>query len=180
MRKFAPWDPISTKWAVQTIRFPSLTRTCKTGFFGKTRCVRGPNNAKPKRYSIFRLTGIAFNVHGRQEAEERMIPFDLVPRIISNAEWQKPSRGVEQRIRAIDAFLHDIYRRQEIIRAGLLPKEMVVCNDAFLPQMIGIGPPGGIYTHIVEIVPVRTGEDRFFVLEDRRQYPHTVRCRLHA
>ncbi|WP_372920977.1 circularly permuted type 2 ATP-grasp protein, partial [Roseovarius sp.] len=113
---------------------------------------------------LFRLTGITFNVYGRTEAEERLIPFDIIPRIISGAEWTKLSRGIEQRVRAINAFLHDIYHRQEIIRAGRIPKEMISRNEAFLPHMIGVEPPGGIYTHIVGIDLVRTGPGDFYVL----------------
>ncbi len=123
---------------------------------------------------VFRLTGITFNVYGRSEAEERLIPFDIVPRIISGREWSRLSRGIEQRVRAINAFLYDIYHKQEIIRAGRLPISAIAQNDAFLPQMIGVSPPGGIYTHIVGIDLVRTGPDEFFVLEDNARTPSGV------
>ncbi|AJE46197.1 circularly permuted type 2 ATP-grasp protein [Celeribacter indicus] len=123
---------------------------------------------------VFRLTGITFNVYGRAEAEERLIPFDIIPRIISGREWLKLSRGIEQRVRAINAFLHDIYNRQEIIKAGRVPKEMIARNDAFLPHMIGMTPPGGIYTHIVGIDLVRTDDDQFYVLEDNARTPSGV------
>ncbi len=123
---------------------------------------------------VFRLTGITFNVYGREEAEERLIPFDIIPRIISGREWQKLSKGIEQRVRAINAFLHDIYHRQEIVKAGRIPAEMVQRNEAFLPEMIGVTPPGGVYTHIVGIDLVRTGDDDFFVLEDNARTPSGV------
>ncbi|WP_049644127.1 circularly permuted type 2 ATP-grasp protein [Candidatus Rhodobacter oscarellae] len=123
---------------------------------------------------LFRLTGITFNVYGRADAEERLIPFDIIPRIISSREWRKLSRGIEQRVRAINAFLHDIYHRQEIIRAGRLPKEMITQNEAFEPKMIGVTPPGGIYTHISGIDLVRTGDDQFYVLEDNARTPSGV------
>jgi uncharacterized circularly permuted ATP-grasp superfamily protein len=123
---------------------------------------------------LFRLTGITFNVYGRAEAEERLIPFDIVPRIISAREWQKLGRGIEQRVRAINAFLHDIYHKQEIVRAGRIPEEMISRNAAFLPHMIGVTPPGGIYTHIVGIDLVRTGDDQFYVLEDNARTPSGV------
>ncbi|WP_274961464.1 circularly permuted type 2 ATP-grasp protein, partial [Lentibacter algarum] len=84
---------------------------------------------------LFRLTGITFNVYGRAAASERLIPFDIVPRVISGREWARLSRGIEQRVRAINAFLYDIYHRQEIVRAGRLPAEMISKNAAFLPQM---------------------------------------------
>ncbi|WP_075996665.1 circularly permuted type 2 ATP-grasp protein [Salaquimonas pukyongi] len=124
--------------------------------------------------AFFRRTGITFNVYGQQEATERLIPFDIVPRIISASEWSKLERGIEQRVQAINAFLHDIYHRQEILRAGRIPVELIANNEAFLPEMIGVTPPGGIYTHIVGIDLVRTGPDSFFVLEDNARTPSGV------
>ncbi len=123
---------------------------------------------------VFRLTGITFNVYGQAAAEERLIPFDIVPRIISGAEWKKLTKGIEQRVRAINAFLHDIYHRQEIVRAGRLPVEMIKNNEAYLPEMVGVTPPGGVYTHIVGIDLVRTGDDDFYVLEDNARTPSGV------
>lgn len=123
---------------------------------------------------LFRLTGITFNVYGRAEAEERLIPFDIIPRIISGNEWRKLSRGIEQRVRAINAFLYDIYHNREIIKAGRIPEEMIANNEAFLPQMIGVKPPGGVYTHIVGIDLVRTGPGEFYVLEDNARTPSGV------
>ncbi|QGX99077.1 circularly permuted type 2 ATP-grasp protein [Roseovarius faecimaris] len=123
---------------------------------------------------LFRLTGITFNVYGRAEAEERLIPFDIIPRIISEREWARVTRGIEQRVRAINAFLYDIYHKQEIIKAGRIPREMISRNAAFEPKMIGVKPPGGVYTHIVGIDLVRTGPDEFFVLEDNARTPSGV------
>ncbi|WP_299647297.1 circularly permuted type 2 ATP-grasp protein [uncultured Jannaschia sp.] len=124
--------------------------------------------------AFFRLTGITFNVYGQAEAAERLIPFDIVPRIIAAREWAKLSRGIEQRVSALNAFLHDIHHRQEIVRSGRLPREMIARNDAYLSQMIGVDPPGGIYTHIVGIDLVRTGPDQFYVLEDNARTPSGV------
>lgn len=122
----------------------------------------------------FRKTGITFNVYGESEAAERLIPFDIVPRVIAAKEWARLSRGIEQRVRALNAFLYDIYHRQEIIRAGRIPAELIANNEAFLPEMIGVEPPGGIYTHIVGTDIVRTGENDFFVLEDNARTPSGV------
>lgn len=124
--------------------------------------------------AFFRTTGITFNVYGEEDADERLIPFDVIPRIISASEWRKLSRGIEQRVRAINAFLHDIYHRQEILRAGRVPYELIANNEAFLPQMVGVNVPGGIYTHIVGTDIVRTGPDEFFVLEDNARTPSGV------
>ena len=123
---------------------------------------------------FFRRTGITFNVYGQADAEERLIPFDIVPRILSAKEWARLAKGVDQRVRAINAFLHDIYHRQEILRAGRVPRELIARNEAFLPLMMGVEPPGGIYTHIVGIDLVRTGENEFFVLEDNARTPSGV------
>ncbi len=124
--------------------------------------------------TFFRRTGITFNVYGKEEAGERLIPFDIVPRIISGREWARLTKGIEQRVRAINAFLHDIYHRQEILRAGRIPVDLVAHNEAFLPQMIGMTPPGGVFTHIVGIDLVRTEENEFFVLEDNARTPSGV------
>jgi len=124
--------------------------------------------------ALFRLIGVTFNVYGDPVATERLIPFDLVPRIIAAREWALLSKGIEQRVRALNAFLHDIYHRQEIVRAGRMPAEMIARNEAFLPQMIGVSPPGDVYTHIVGTDLVRTGDDEFFVLEDNARTPSGV------
>jgi uncharacterized circularly permuted ATP-grasp superfamily protein len=123
---------------------------------------------------FFRRTGITFAVYGDEEAEERLIPFDIVPRIVTARQWAKLTRGIEQRVRAINAFLQDIYHRQEIVRAGRLPVELLEKNDAFVAQMIGFTPPGGVYTHIVGVDLVRTGPDEFLVLEDNARTPSGV------
>lgn len=124
--------------------------------------------------AFFRRTGITFNVYGQADADERLIPFDLIPRIISAREWSRLTRGIEQRVRAINAFLHDIYHNQEIIRAGRIPAGLISRNDAFLPKMLGVNPPGGVYSHIVGVDLVRTGKDDFFVLEDNARTPSGV------
>ncbi|OYW44941.1 MAG: hypothetical protein B7Z33_10925 [Sphingomonadales bacterium 12-68-11] len=124
--------------------------------------------------SFFRRTGITFNVYGDGDAEERLIPFDMVPRIVTGTEWRKLSRGIEQRVRALNAFMHDLYHRQEIIRSGRLPERLFRHNKAWLPQMVGFTPPGGVYTHIVGIDLVRTGPEEFLVLEDNARTPSGV------
>ncbi len=129
-------------------------------------------DAEAERF--FRRIGITFNVYGQADAEERLIPFDMIPRIITAKEWRKLTRGIEQRVRAINAFLQDLYHRQEIVRSGRLPISALRNNEAFLSQMIGFTPPGGVYTHIVGIDLVRTGSDEFMVLEDNARTPSGV------
>jgi uncharacterized circularly permuted ATP-grasp superfamily protein len=129
---------------------------------------------KDEAERFFRKTGITFNVYGDTAGEERLIPFDMIPRIITASEWRKLSRGIEQRVRALNAFLHDLYHRQEIIRSGRLPHRLLANNPAFLAEMAGFSPPGGVYTHIVGIDLVRTGPDDFMVLEDNARTPSGV------
>lgn len=124
--------------------------------------------------TVFRRTGITFNVYGQKEAAERLIPFDIVPRIIAGREWDRLAKGIEQRVRAINAFLHDIYHRQEILKAGRVPRALIADNEAFEPHMIGVTPPKNVYTHIVGTDIVRTGQDDFFVLEDNARTPSGV------
>jgi len=124
--------------------------------------------------AVFRRTGITFTVYGDDSSTERLIPFDIVPRVLGAQEWARLERGIEQRVQALNAFLHDLYHRQEILRAGRIPSELIMRNEAFVQQMIGVSPPGGVYTHIVGIDLVRTGVDDFFVLEDNARTPSGV------
>lgn len=124
--------------------------------------------------NVFRKTGITFAVYGDEEAAERLIPFDIIPRIITGNEWRRLSQGIEQRVMALNAFLDDIYHRQEIIRAGRIPRELFIHNDAYLPEMVGFRPPGNVYTHIIGVDIVRTAENQFYVLEDNARTPSGV------
>ncbi len=123
---------------------------------------------------IFRRLGITFAVYGAAEGVEKLIPFCVIPRIIAAAEWRRLSRGIEQRVRALNAFLHDIYHRQEIIRAGRVPEKLIIQNSAFCPEMMNIDPPRGIYAHIIGVDIVRVGPDEFYVLEDNLRTPSGV------
>ncbi|MGD9867001.1 MAG: circularly permuted type 2 ATP-grasp protein [Hyphomicrobiales bacterium] len=136
-----------------------------------------PKTLKDKRKEaevIFKRLGITFAVYGDPQAAERLIPFDIVPRILSSSEWRFISRGLEQRVRALNAFLYDIYHRQEIIRAGRIPAEVCLRNSAYLPEMIGFDPARRVYAHIIGIDLVRVGEMEFYVLEDNTRTPSGV------
>jgi uncharacterized circularly permuted ATP-grasp superfamily protein len=124
--------------------------------------------------AIFRRLGITFAVYGSNEGTEKLIPFCVVPRIISAAEWRFLSRGIEQRVRALNAFLHDVYHRQEILRAGRIPEHLILQNSAFLPAMMGLDPMRGIYAHIIGVDIVRVGPEEFYVLEDNLRTPSGV------
>jgi uncharacterized circularly permuted ATP-grasp superfamily protein len=132
------------------------------------------DQAKREAENIFRRQGITFAVYGDGEASERLIPFDIIPRVFSSREWRKLSAGLEQRVRALNAFLHDIYHRQEIIRAGRVPAQVIVQNAAFVPDMLGVNPAQGVYAHITGIDLVRVAENEFYVLEDNCRTPSGV------
>ncbi|MFL2816306.1 MAG: circularly permuted type 2 ATP-grasp protein [Alphaproteobacteria bacterium] len=124
-----------------------------------------------KAEELFRKVGITFNVYGEDEAEERLIPFDLMPRIIDSKEWAFIEKGITQRLIALNMFLEDIYSKQKIVKENIIPSKLINNNAAFLPEMCDFKPPGGIYTHISGIDLVRTSEKNFFVLEDNLRVP---------
>ncbi|WP_404406082.1 circularly permuted type 2 ATP-grasp protein [Pelagibacterium halotolerans] len=124
--------------------------------------------------TIFRRLGITFAVYGSNESTERLIPFDVIPRVISAAEWRRLEKGIEQRVKALNMFLYDLYHNQEIVRAGRIPEKLIVQNEAFCPQMMGLNPPRGIYSHIIGVDIVRVGPDEFYVLEDNLRTPSGV------
>ncbi|MCC9621310.1 circularly permuted type 2 ATP-grasp protein [Thalassospira sp. MA62] len=137
----------------------------------------GPEVLEQKRLeaeTLFRKIGITFAVYGEGGDPERLIPFDLIPRIFTAGEWRKIDRGVKQRARALNAFLYDVYHNAEIIKAGIVPADLVFKNGAFEPAVIGIDPPRNVYSHIVGIDIVRTGPEDFFVLEDNCRTPSGV------
>jgi uncharacterized circularly permuted ATP-grasp superfamily protein len=124
--------------------------------------------------ALFRRVGITFAVYGEGGDPERLIPFDIIPRILARAEWDRLARGLTQRVRALNMFMADVYGPQEILRAGLIPTPLVLENEAYRPEMQGFSPPGGIYSHISGIDLVRTGPDDFYVLEDNCRTPSGV------
>ena len=124
-----------------------------------------------KAEELFRKVGITFNVYGEDEAEERLIPFDLMPRIIDSKEWKLIEKGITQRLIALNMFLEDVYSKQNIVKENIIPSKLINNNAAFLPEMCNFKPPGGIYTHISGIDLVRTSEKNFFVLEDNLRVP---------
>jgi uncharacterized circularly permuted ATP-grasp superfamily protein len=124
--------------------------------------------------SLFHRVGITFAVYGEDEGTERLIPFDVLPRILPADEWRALAEGLRQRVRALNAFLADVYHDQEILKAGVVPAEQVLCNAQYRPEMQGIDVPGGIYAHIAGIDIVRGDDARFYVLEDNLRVPSGV------
>ncbi|MEZ5454596.1 MAG: circularly permuted type 2 ATP-grasp protein [Lysobacteraceae bacterium] len=122
----------------------------------------------------FHRVGITFTVYGEKSGTERLIPFDIIPRVIPAAEWQMLDAGLRQRVKALNLFLHDIYHEQRIVEAGVLPRELVLGNEQFRPQMRGVSVPGDIYAHIAGIDVVRAGAGEYYVLEDNLRVPSGV------
>ncbi|TXT37094.1 MAG: hypothetical protein FD135_3846 [Comamonadaceae bacterium] len=147
---------------------------------------RQPGDMMAKRREeaemIFRRVGITFAVYGEKDEDgagtERLIPFDLIPRIIPAHEWRSMERGLEQRVTALNRFLHDIYHDQEILKAGLIPREQIENNAQFRPQMMGVDLPNNVYSQIsgIDIVraPDAKGNGEYYVLEDNLRVPSGV------
>jgi uncharacterized circularly permuted ATP-grasp superfamily protein len=131
---------------------------------------------------IFRRVGITFAVYGDKDEDgsgtERLIPFYLIPRIIPAHEWRDMQQGLVQRVTALNRFIHDIYHDQEILKAGIIPREQVLNNAQFRPEMMGVDVPNGVYSNIsgIDIVraPNATGEGEYYVLEDNLRVPSGV------
>jgi uncharacterized circularly permuted ATP-grasp superfamily protein len=124
--------------------------------------------------TLFHRVGITFAVYGEEAGTERLIPFDLVPRVLPADEWQQLESGLKQRVRALNAFIADIYHDQEILRAGRVPADYLLCNSQYRPEMQGIDVPGGIYAHIAGIDVIRADNGSFYVLEDNLRVPSGV------
>ncbi|MFZ5558806.1 MAG: circularly permuted type 2 ATP-grasp protein [Pseudomonadota bacterium] len=124
--------------------------------------------------ALFHRVGITFAVYGQESGTERLIPFDIVPRIIPRDEWQMLSDGLRQRVRALNAFLGDIYRDQKILKAGRVPAEHVLNNSLYRKEMVGFDVARGIYSHVAGIDVVRDGDGAYYVLEDNLRTPSGV------
>jgi len=123
---------------------------------------------------VFRRVGITFAVYGDGAGTERLIPFDVIPRIIPESEWRFLETGLHQRVRALNRFLHDIYHEQEFLRAGKMPAAEILHNTQYRPEMRGVNVASDIYAHIAGIDIVRAGAGEYFVLEDNLRVPSGV------
>jgi uncharacterized circularly permuted ATP-grasp superfamily protein len=122
----------------------------------------------------FHRVGITFSVYGEEAGNERLIPFDLAPRILPAGEWRMLEAGLRQRVLALNLFLADVYGDRRILREGRIPAELVLENSEYLAQMIGVQVPGGVYSHISGIDLVRAGDGLYYVLEDNLRVPSGV------
>jgi hypothetical protein len=124
--------------------------------------------------ALFHRYGITFAVHDDDGGTERLIPFDIIPRIIPAAEWKSLAAGLIQRVKALNAFVRDVYHDREILRAGVLPPDYVIGNSQYRPEMQGVAVARDIYAHIAGVDIVRAGEGEFYVLEDNLRVPSGV------
>ncbi|WP_082366579.1 circularly permuted type 2 ATP-grasp protein [Paenacidovorax caeni] len=122
----------------------------------------------------FRRIGITFTMAGDADGTERLIPFDLIPRVIPAAEWQRLDQGLKQRVRALNMFIHDIYHDHDIVRAGIVPAEQVFLNAQYRPEMQDVTVAENIYCHVAGIDIVRANAGEFYVLEDNLRVPSGV------
>jgi len=118
--------------------------------------------------------GITFTVYSGDEGTERIMPFDLVPRIIPADEWRLIERGLEQRLRALNLFLHDIYHDQRIVKEGVIPLEIIRTAKHYRPELVGLDVPHGIYIHICGSDLIRGADGTYMVLEDNGRCPSGV------
>ncbi|NBR49041.1 circularly permuted type 2 ATP-grasp protein, partial [bacterium] len=118
--------------------------------------------------------GITFTIYSGDEGTERIMPFDLVPRIIPSDEWKVLERGLEQRLRALNLFLHDIYHDQRIIREGVIPLEIIRTAKHYRPELIGVDVPHDIYIHVCGTDLIRGADGGYLVLEDNGRCPSGV------
>lgn len=133
--------------------FVSLNNYAKTSFFNQ---------------------GITFQVYGEQETKEKIFPFDLFPRIIDADEWAHIESGVLQRSKALNMFLYDLYHDKNIIKAGIVPLDLISSSENYLRQMNGVNPPGGIYNHISGTDLIKHSDGKYYVLEDNIRCPSGV------
>jgi uncharacterized circularly permuted ATP-grasp superfamily protein len=123
---------------------------------------------------LFRRIGITFAVYGDNESTERLIPFDVIPRILSGKEWTVMEKGLKQRVKALNMFLKDIYHGRDILRAKIIPDDLIFQNPVFRPEMNGQDVPHDVYVHIAGIDIVRVDSENFYVLEDNARTPSGV------
>jgi uncharacterized circularly permuted ATP-grasp superfamily protein len=118
--------------------------------------------------------GATFNVYGDAEGTERIMPFDIIPRIVAEQEWRRLEQGLKQRIQALNLFIADVYGEQKIVKDGIIPKDLIDSATGFLPPCIGLKPPSGIWCHITGTDLVRDRDGQWYVLEDNLRCPSGI------
>ncbi|MEX1667564.1 circularly permuted type 2 ATP-grasp protein [Zhongshania guokunii] len=118
--------------------------------------------------------GVSFTVYSDGENIDRTWPFDLIPRVISEKEWEHTANGLKQRVKALNMFINDVYHNQQIFKDGVLPAYLIKDSKNFRPECVGINPPKGVWAHICGCDLVRDSDGKFYVLEDNLRVPSGV------
>ncbi|MBK8739350.1 MAG: circularly permuted type 2 ATP-grasp protein [Betaproteobacteria bacterium] len=163
--------------AYDEMRMPDGTVRSQYAFFADWLERTSPDRIKQKRGEAeraFHRLGITFAVYGEDAGTERLIPFDIIPRIVPAVEWQMLEAGLRQRVTALNMFLTDVFHDRNIVKAGVMAEERILGNAQYRPEMMGMNVPAGIYAHIAGIDLVRAGEGEYYVLEDNLRVPSGV------
>ncbi len=123
---------------------------------------------------ILYQSGNTFNVYGDKKGTEKILPFDIIPRMVSAKDWAKLDRGIAQRLHAMNLFIQDIYNDQKILKDGVIPAEMIFSSQCYLKPCEGLSPPKGVWTHISGTDFVRDADGEFYVLEDNLRCPSGI------
>jgi uncharacterized circularly permuted ATP-grasp superfamily protein len=123
---------------------------------------------------VFIDQGITFSVYSDQRGVEKIFPFDLIPRPVAAREWSVLERGLIQRLKVLNLFLWDVYHDQQILRDGIIPKDLVLGSKGYRKEMIGFDPPGRQYVHVCGTDLIRDASGKFCVLEDNARTPSGV------
>jgi uncharacterized circularly permuted ATP-grasp superfamily protein len=162
------WDEVFAASGAPRTHYEALSRRLAT---------LSPEEVEGRRRAAdlaFRVGGITFAVNQGTEGVEKIMPFDLIPRVIVPDEWDRIARGLEQRIRALNLFLDDVYHGQRILRAGILPPELVLGARGYRRELRGVDVPLGVYTHVMGSDLVRDASGELLVLEDNLRTPSGV------
>src|SRR5258708_7764613 len=124
--------------------------------------------------SEFLHMGITFTVYGNKDGTEKIFPFDIIPRIVPNPEWQVIEKGLIQRIQALNLFIDDVYHDQKILKDKAIPKDVVFSSFGFRSQCIGLNPSRKVWIHITGTDLVRDKDGHYYVLEDNLRCPSGV------
>jgi uncharacterized circularly permuted ATP-grasp superfamily protein len=119
-------------------------------------------------------SGNTFNVYGDKKGTEKILPFDIIPRLVSSKDWARLERGITQRLMALNLFIQDIYNDQKILKDKIIPSDLIFSSSCYLKPCEGLKPPKGVWTHISGTDFVRDGDGEFYVLEDNLRCPSGI------
>lgn len=142
----------------------------RLGSMGLSELVRRKSKAEKALFS----SGITFTLYGEKGSEDRILPFDIIPRIIRADEWATLEAGLIQRTLALNAFLNDIYGKQHIVKDKIIERDVIESSPGYLPQCMDVHPAKGIYTNISGTDLVRGEDGSYMVLEDNLRCPSGV------